>query len=142
MKVFIVEDDPIIVEGLKIALAQENYEVDSYGNMTDAINAINSEAHYDVCLLDVNLPDGDGYQVCKAIREKSDVPIIFLTACDDEIHTVLALEQRNFAAEFRVCLRRSQRSKYAHYERRMFPCPSKRRIVAPPSACRLPRAAR
>ncbi len=93
MKVFIVEDDPIIVEGLKIALAQENYEVESYGNMTDAINMIKGGAHYDVCLLDVNLPDGDGYQVCKAIRESSDVPIIFLTACDDEIHTVLALEQ-------------------------------------------------
>ena len=93
MRVFIVEDDPIIVEGLKIALAQENFEVDSFGTMTDAINAVNGEAHYDVCLLDVNLPDGDGYQICKAIRDKSDVPILFLTACDDEIHTVLALEQ-------------------------------------------------
>lgn len=93
MKVFIVEDDPIIVEGLKIALTQESYEVESYGNMTDAINAITGEAHFDVCLLDVNLPDGDGYQVCKVIRERSNVPIIFLTACDDEIHTVLALEQ-------------------------------------------------
>ena len=60
MRVFIVEDDPIIVEGLKIALAQENFEVDSFGTMTDAINAVNGEAHYDVCLLDVNLPDGDG----------------------------------------------------------------------------------
>lgn len=119
MKVFIVEDDPIIVEGLKIALAQENYEVDSYGNMTDAINAINSEAHYDVCLLDVNLPDGDGFQVCKAIRSKSNVPVIFLTACDDEIHTVLAFEQgaddyiakpfriRELLARIKAILRRS-----------------------------------
>ncbi len=93
MKVFIVEDDPIIVEGLTIALSGEGYEVSSFDNMTDAIEEINSEAHYDVCLLDVNLPDGDGFQVCKAIRAKSDVPVIFLTACDDEIHTVLALEQ-------------------------------------------------
>ncbi|MCR5227704.1 MAG: response regulator transcription factor [Eubacterium sp.] len=93
MKVFIVEDDPIIVEGLTIALSGEGYEVSSFDNMTDAIEEINSEAHYDVCLLDVNLPDGDGFQVCKAIRTKSDVPVIFLTACDDEIHTVLALEQ-------------------------------------------------
>ena len=45
MRVFIVEDDPIIVEGLKIALAQENFEVDSFGTMTDAINAVNGEAH-------------------------------------------------------------------------------------------------
>ena len=122
MKVFIVEDDPIIVEGLKIALAQENYEVESYGNMTDAINMIKGGAHYDVCLLDVNLPDGDGYQVCKAIRECSDVPIIFLTACDDEIHTVLALEQgaddyiskpfriRELIARIKAIMRRSGRS--------------------------------
>ena len=41
----------------------------------------------------MNLPDGDGFKVCKAIRSKSDVPVIFLTACDDEIHTVLAFEQ-------------------------------------------------
>jgi DNA-binding response OmpR family regulator len=75
-----------------------------------------------VCLLDVNLPDGDGYQVCKAIREKSDVPIIFLTACDDEIHTVLALEQgaddyiakpfriRELIARIKAIMRRTGRS--------------------------------
>ena len=122
MKVFIVEDDPIIVEGLKIALTQESYEVESYGNMTDAINAITGEAHFDVCLLDVNLPDGDGYQVCKVIRERSNVPIIFLTACDDEIHTVLALEQgaddyiakpfriRELIARIKAIMRRTGRS--------------------------------
>lgn len=93
MKVFIVEDDPIIVEGLTIALSQEGYDVASFGNVTEAIKEIESEAHYDVCLLDVNLPDGDGFQVCKAIRSRSEVPVIFLTACDDEIHTVLAFEQ-------------------------------------------------
>ena len=93
MKVFIVEDDPIIVEGLTIALSQEGYDVASFGKVTDAIKEIESEAHYDVCLLDVNLPDGDGFQVCKAIRSRSEVPVIFLTACDDEIHTVLAFEQ-------------------------------------------------
>jgi DNA-binding response OmpR family regulator len=93
MKVFIVEDDPIIVEGLTIALSQEGYDVASFGNVADAIKEIKSEAHYDVCLLDVNLPDGDGFQVCKAIRSRSEVPVIFLTACDDEIHTVLAFEQ-------------------------------------------------
>jgi DNA-binding response OmpR family regulator len=93
MKVFIVEDDPIIVEGLTIALSQEGYDVASFGNVTEAIKEIESEAHYDVCLLDVNLPDGDGFQVCKAIRNRSEVPVIFLTACDDEIHTVLAFEQ-------------------------------------------------
>lgn len=119
MKVFIVEDDPIIVEGLTIALNQEGYDVTSFGNVTDAIKEIDSEAHYDVCLLDVNLPDGDGFQVCKAIRSKSNVPVIFLTACDDEIHTVLAFEQgaddyiakpfriRELLARIKAILRRS-----------------------------------
>ena len=119
MKVFIVEDDPIIVEGLTIALNQEGYEVTSFDNVADSIKEIDSEAHYYVCLLDVNLPDGDGFQVCKAIRSKSDVPVIFLTACDDEIHTVLAFEQgaddyiakpfriRELLARIKAILRRS-----------------------------------
>lgn len=93
MRVFIAEDDPIIVEGLEIALSQEGYEVEAFGDMNSAIEAIKEKVHYDVCLLDISLPDGDGYRICKAIREKSDVPIIFLTAYDDELHTVLAFEQ-------------------------------------------------
>ena len=119
MKVFIVEDDPIIVEGLTIALNQEGYEVTSFDNVADSIKEIDSEVHYDVCLLDVNLPDGDGFQVCKAIRSKSNVPVIFLTACDDGVHTVLAFEQgaddyiakpfriRELLARIKAILRRS-----------------------------------
>ena len=124
MKVLIAEDDPIIVEGLKAALSQEQYEVEAYGCMEDSLAAINSskEVHFDVCLLDINLPDGDGYRICKAIRERSEVPIIFLTACDDEIHTVLALEQgaddyiakpfriRELMARIKAVLRRSGRT--------------------------------
>ena len=92
MRVLIVEDDSIIVEGLKIALSQEGYEVETYENMKSAIEAVKEKVYFDVCLLDVALPDGDGYQICRAIREKSDVPIIFLTAFDDEVHTVLGFE--------------------------------------------------
>ena len=92
MRVLIAEDDPIIVEGLKIALSQEGYEVEAFGDMQSAIAAVKEKVHFDVCLLDITLPDGDGYQICRAIREKSDVPIIFLTACDDEVHTILAFE--------------------------------------------------
>ena len=124
MKVLIVEDDPIIVEGLKVALSQEKYEAVAFSCVKDVLDAIGSsgEVHFDVCLLDINLPDGDGYQVCKAIRERSEVPIIFLTACDDEIHTVLALEQgaddyiakpfriRELMARIKAVLRRSGKS--------------------------------
>ena len=119
MRVFLVEDDPIIIEGLKIALTQEGYEVEASVNMTEALEKIRSEAHFDVCLIDVMLPDGDGYAICRAIREKSRVPILFLTACDDEVHTVLALEQgaddyiakpfriRELMARIKAVLRRS-----------------------------------
>ena len=124
MRVLIFEDDPIIVEGLKVALTQENYETTAFGCMKDALDAVggSKEVHFDVCLLDINLPDGDGYQICKAIREKSEVPIIFLTACDDEIHAVLALEQgaddyiskpfriRELIARIKAVIRRSGRS--------------------------------
>ena len=93
MKVFIAEDDPIIVEGLTIALTQEGGEVTSVGTMEKALEIIKAGVDFDICLLDVMFPDGDGYQICKAIRERSEVPILFLTACDDEVHTILALEQ-------------------------------------------------
>ncbi|MCR4586320.1 MAG: response regulator transcription factor [Lachnospiraceae bacterium] len=93
MRILIVEDDPIIVEGLKIALSQEGYEVQALGDVKSSLEVIRKEVCIDACLLDVNLPDGDGFQICRAIRERSEVPVIFLTACDDEIHTVLAFEQ-------------------------------------------------
>ena len=93
MRILTVEDEPIIVEGLKIALSQEGYEVEAFGDVKSCLKEIKKEVCFDACLLDVNLPDGDGFGICKAIRERSDVPVIFLTACDDEIHTVLAFEQ-------------------------------------------------
>lgn len=124
MKVLIVEDDPIIIEGLRIALSQEGYDVEHAGTMKEALQKIEpfrADAFYDICLLDVMLPDGDGYQICKVIRAKSQVPILFLTACDDEVHTVLALEQgaddyiakpfriRELIARMRAILRRTGR---------------------------------
>ncbi len=119
MKVFLVEDDPIIVEGLKIALTQEGFAVEAAMNVADALAALGQGTDFDVCLIDVMLPDGDGYTICRAIREKSKVPILFLTACDDEVHTVLALEQgaddyiakpfriRELMARIKAVLRRS-----------------------------------
>ena len=123
MKAFVVEDDPIITEGLKIALAQEGYEVFAVDSVQKAKEAMEEVDQFDVCLLDVMLPDGDGYQVCRAIRERSSVPILFLTACDDEVHTVLALEQgaddyiakpfriRELTARIKAILRRAERQR-------------------------------
>ncbi len=119
MTVLVVEDDTIILEGLKISLEQEGYHIVSSSTMQDALEIVNSDTKLHICLLDVMLPDGDGYQICKAVREKSQIPILFLTACDDEVHTVLALEQgaddyiskpfriRELLARMKAILRRS-----------------------------------
>lgn len=93
MTVLIVEDDDIIAEGLTIALQQEGYQVFRAGTQKEAMDIWAKGENIQIALLDVMLPDGDGYAVCKEIRKNSDMPILFLTACDDEIHTVLALEQ-------------------------------------------------
>ena len=93
MKVLSVEDDEIIREGLKFALLQENYEVLSAAGVSEALEQIQNCRNIGFYLLDIMLPDGDGYQICREIRRNSSAPILFLTACEDEVHTVMALEQ-------------------------------------------------
>ena len=93
MKVLIVEDDEIIREGLKFALLQENYEVLSAAGVSEALEQIQNCRDIGFYLLDIMLPDGDGYQVCREIRRNSSAPNLFLKSCEDEVHTVMALEQ-------------------------------------------------
>lgn len=93
MIVLIVEDDTMILEGLKYSLMQEGYEVVTAGTVKEAMERIHSRRQFDICLLDIMLPDGNGYEICREIRKNSEVPILFLTACDDEVNTVMALEQ-------------------------------------------------
>lgn len=92
MTVLVVEDDSIILDGLKYSLMQEGYEVLSAQNVADTKKLLESGNQIDFCLLDVMLPDGNGFEICEAVRKKSSVPILFLTACDDEVSTVRALE--------------------------------------------------
>ena len=93
MTVWIVEDDAVILEGLSYSLTQEGYEVITSGTVRDALALLEQNTPFDFCLLDVMLPDGTGFEICRAIRNKSQVPILFLTACSDEVNTVMALEQ-------------------------------------------------
>lgn len=93
MTVLIVEDDEIIAEGLKYSLLQEQYHVLMAGTVREAMEHLHGTETIDFCLLDIMLPDGTGYEVCRAIRQNSKLPILFLTACDDEVNTVMALEQ-------------------------------------------------
>lgn len=90
-KILIVEDDSTIAFSMKYALECEGYAVDSGNNIENAKNKI-KENKYNLILLDVMLPDGTGYELCEEIRKTSEVPIIFLTACDEEVNVVMGLD--------------------------------------------------
>ena len=119
VKILVVEDDPIIQEGLRVALIQEGCDILAAESVSRAKQCLNENRDIDLCLLDIMLPDGTGYDVCAEIRAQGDIPVIFLTACDDEVHTVLALEQggddyitkpfrmRELMARIRAVLRRT-----------------------------------
>ena len=91
MKILLLEDDEAIAMGLKYSLEKEDYAVDHASSVKEAL-AMHGSGSYDFYILDVNLPDGNGYEVCKKIKEKEDTPIIFLTAYDDEVNVIMGLE--------------------------------------------------
>lgn len=91
MNLLIVEDDITIRQGLKFYLEQENFSVMSVEFASDAIKTINNN-HIDLILLDVNLPDMDGFELFKEIKKIKDIPIIFLTANDLEVSIVRGLD--------------------------------------------------
>ncbi len=91
MKVLLVEDDAMITSGLCYALEQDGFEVDTVSTVTAAIHALQGGGH-SLVLLDLGLPDGSGYTVCKAAKEEQDLPVIFLTAVEDEGNVVKGLD--------------------------------------------------
>ncbi len=91
MKIFVLEDDSAIGIGLSYSLQNEGYTVSLASTVSQAFEIIGSEA-FDLYLLDLTLPDGNGYDICKKIKASGDYPVIFLTAYDDEINVVTGLE--------------------------------------------------
>ncbi|MBQ1256696.1 MAG: response regulator transcription factor [Clostridia bacterium] len=90
-KILIVDDEPLIVKGLKYSLEQDGYETDSAADGEEALQKFFA-GRYDLVLLDVMLPKLDGIDVCLRIREKSSVPIIMLTAKGEDMDKILGLE--------------------------------------------------
>lgn len=90
-KILFVEDDVALGYALEFSLNDEGYSITRACTINEAKNYFN-EQEFDLILLDVNLPDGNGYDFCKYVREKSAIPIIFLTALDDEVNIVMGLE--------------------------------------------------
>ena len=91
MKALVVDDEKLIVKGLKFSLEQEGYEVDCAYDGQEAVDKA-KDKEYDIILLDLMLPVFDGYEVCRQIREFSDMPIIMLTAKCDDMDKILGLD--------------------------------------------------
>ncbi|MCW3491596.1 response regulator transcription factor [Dethiobacter alkaliphilus] len=89
--VLIVEDDKTIAMGIEYSLKQEGFAVTACYNATDAMEKFQTE-EYSLIILDVSLPDGSGFDLCKMFRSAKDTPVIFLTACDEEVNVVMGLD--------------------------------------------------
>lgn len=90
-KVLVVDDEKLIVKGIRFSLLQDGMEVDCAYDGEEALNMAKANS-YDMILLDVMLPKMDGFEVCQAIREFSDVPIVMLTEKGDDMDKILGLE--------------------------------------------------
>lgn len=91
MNLFLLEDDYAIATGLCYSLENEGYSVTHASGVKQAIDIISKEK-FSLYILDLTLPDGSGYDVCKEIKKQVDLPVIFLTAYDDEVNVVMGFE--------------------------------------------------
>ena len=120
-RLLVVEDDRSIALGLEYSLSQEGYLPVVCGGVDEALRALKS-GRFDLALLDLTLPDGSGYDLCREIKRQGDTPVIFLTARDDEVNVVMGLDMgaddyitkpfrvREFLSRIRTVLRRAGRS--------------------------------
>lgn len=90
-KILLVEDSETIIMGLKYSLEQENFNVKVSKTVIDTKKIIEQE-EFDLVLLDITLPDGNGFEICKFIKQIKDIPVIFLTARDEETNVVMGLD--------------------------------------------------
>lgn len=89
-RIFFVEDDLSLIHGLSFAL-QQGYEIVNARTCQEA-ETLWQAGGYDLVILDVTLPDGSGYDLCRLIRQSSKVPILFLTAADEETDVIMGLD--------------------------------------------------
>ena len=90
-KILVVDDEKLIVKGIRFSLEQDDMEVDCAYDGEEAL-AYAKQCEYDLVLLDVMLPKMDGFEVCQHIREFSDMPIVMLTAKSEDMDKILGLE--------------------------------------------------
>lgn len=90
-RIFLVEDDLSLIGGLSFAVRKQGYEIEIARTSLEA-DSMWEEGKYDLVILDVSLPDGSGFELCKKIRLTSKVPIMFLTAVDEEADIIMGLD--------------------------------------------------
>ncbi len=90
-KILYVEDDLSLIEGVKYILLNNGYLVDNARTVREALEFYRQN-QYDLLLLDITLPDGKGFDICREVRSQSTIPIIFLTASDEEFSIVQGLD--------------------------------------------------
>lgn len=90
-KILLLEDDLSLINGLSFAFKKQGFESDIARTIKEA-DALWAEGKYDLLVLDVSLPDGCGFDICKKVRQTSKVPIIFLTASDEEVSIIMGLD--------------------------------------------------
>ncbi len=121
-RIFLVEDDKAIARNLTLLLRSEGFTVTHAPTRRDALDAL-AVNKFDLALIDISLPDGNGFTVCTEIKEKQGVPVIFLTASGDEASVVTGLKMgaddyitkpfrpRELIARIGAALRKSGRSR-------------------------------
>ncbi|MCP1308562.1 response regulator transcription factor [Paenibacillus tyrfis] len=93
MNILLVEDDKTIASGLEYSLQQDQFSTILCHDVASAKKVIAEQLdQFALCLFDLSLPDGSGYELCKMVKEQSDIPVIFLTAVDDEVNVVMGLD--------------------------------------------------
>jgi DNA-binding response OmpR family regulator len=90
-KILLLEDDLSLTEGLSFAFQKQGYLLDTAGTLLEA-ESLWADGKYDLLVLDVSLPDGSGFEFCKKVRRTSKVPILFLTASDEETNIIMGLD--------------------------------------------------
>ena len=118
-KILVVDDEPNIIELARLYLEREGYQVEGVSTGQDALSK-QSTGHPDLIVLDLMLPDIDGFEVCRQLRAKSDIPILMLTARKDDVDKIVGLElgaddyftkpfnHRELVARVKAILRRYQ----------------------------------
>lgn len=126
-KIFLVEDDLSLINGLTFSIKKQGYEVE-VARTSYEVDKMWAEGKYDLVILDVSLPDGSGFEICKKLRQTSKVPIIFLTAADEETDIIMGLDLGGddymtkpfklavFMSRINALLRRSNNFKQAETE--------------------------